>query len=182
MDWTHELLDQMTFLWDHYARPRLDGLTDEEYFWEPVPNMWGIRRRADAATPMAAGGGEFVMDYEYPEPEPIRVTTIGWRLNHLIVGVFGDRNASHFGGPPMNYETTIVPPDAASALQSLDGVYATWIRGVSGLDDAGLQAAVGPTEGPFAESPFATLVLHIHREAIHHLAEIALLRDLFANR
>ena len=27
-----------------------------------------------------------------------------------------------------------------------------------------------------------TLVLHIHREAIHHLAEIVLLRDLWAHR
>ncbi len=28
----------------------------------------------------------------------------------------------------------------------------------------------------------AALVLHIHRELIHHLAEIALLRDLYAHR
>jgi hypothetical protein len=28
----------------------------------------------------------------------------------------------------------------------------------------------------------AALVLHIHREAIHHLAEVALLRDLYAHR
>ena len=27
-----------------------------------------------------------------------------------------------------------------------------------------------------------TLVLHIHREVIHHGAEIALLRDLYAHR
>ena len=28
----------------------------------------------------------------------------------------------------------------------------------------------------------ATLVLHIHREVIHHAAEVLLLRDLFRNR
>jgi hypothetical protein len=28
----------------------------------------------------------------------------------------------------------------------------------------------------------ATLVLHINRETLHHGAEIALLRDLYANR
>ena len=27
-----------------------------------------------------------------------------------------------------------------------------------------------------------TTVLHIHREVIHHLAEVALLRDLYAHR
>ena len=34
----------------------------------------------------------------------------------------------------------------------------------------------------YAEYPMAALVLHINREAIHHGAEIALLRDLYANR
>ncbi|MDN5760078.1 MAG: DinB family protein, partial [Tomitella sp.] len=29
--------------------------------------------------------------------------------------------------------------------------------------------------------PKATLVLHIHRELIHHLAEVALLRDLYTH-
>jgi hypothetical protein len=32
---------------------------------------------------------------------------------------------------------------------------------------------------PFADAPFADLVLHIHWEAVHHGAEIALLRDLY---
>ena len=33
-----------------------------------------------------------------------------------------------------------------------------------------------------ARTPMAALVLHINREALHHGAEIALLRDLYANR
>ena len=41
---------------------------------------------------------------------------------------------------------------------------------------------VGPAEGPFAEAPMAALVQHINREMIHHLAEVALLRDLWAHR
>ena len=53
-----------------------------------------------------------------------------------------------------------------------------WIAGVRGLDAAGLARPAGPAEGPFAEHPMAELVLHINREAIHHGAEIALLRDL----
>ena len=61
-------------------------------------------------------------------------------------------------------------------------------RGVEGnarrgrLGDEALAAPCGPAEGPFAEYPMAGLVLHINREAIHHGAEIALLRDLYANR
>ena len=46
----------------------------------------------------------------------------------------------------------------------------------------GLAEPCGPAEGPWAERPRAELVLHINRELIHHGAEIALLRDLYAHR
>lgn len=45
-----------------------------------------------------------------------------------------------------------------------------------------LHQAVGPAEGPYAEASRTTLVARINRELIHHLAEIALLRDLYAHR
>lgn len=179
MDWTTHLLEQLTWHWEKYARPRLDGLSDDEYFWEPVPGAWNLRPRAEARTSMAGGAGDLVADFEHPEPSPAPVTTIAWRLAHLIVGVFGSRNASHFGGPPMSYPTAVWPAHASEALAQLDDVYATWVKGVSALDDKALAKPVGPAEGDFAELPYADLVLHIHREAIHHMAEIALLRDLY---
>jgi hypothetical protein len=43
MDWTDTLLDQLTYHWDDRARPRLVGLTDDEYLWEPVAGAWSIR-------------------------------------------------------------------------------------------------------------------------------------------
>ncbi|MBD0321947.1 MAG: DinB family protein [Aldersonia sp.] len=181
MDWTTQLLDQLTFHWEHHARPRLDGLTDQEYLWEPVPGSWSIRPRVEARTSMAAGGGDLLIDWEYPEPEPAPVTTIAWRIGHLTVGVFGARNAAHFGGPPVDYTTFDWPGEATVALAELDAAYGRWVAGVRGLGDDGLGRSVGEAEGVWAEAPFATLVLHIHREAIHHLAEIALLRDLYAN-
>ncbi len=51
-----------------------------------------------------------------------------------------------------------------------------------GLDAEALARPAGPAEGPYAEHSMATLVLHISREAIHHGAEIALLRDLYRAR
>jgi hypothetical protein len=182
MNWTTTLLEQLTFPWEHYTRPRLEGLSDDEYLWEPVPNCWSIRPRGEARSPMAAGGGDLVADFEFPEPTPPPITTIAWRLGHVIVGVFGMRNASHFGGPPMDYNTFDWAPDARSALALLDEVYAGWVKGVSALDEAQLAAPIGEAEGAFAEYPYAGLVLHIHREAIHHLAEVALLRDLYRSR
>ena len=181
MDWTTQLGEQLTFHWENHARPRLDGLTDEEYLWEPVPGTWSVRPRAEARTSMAAGSGDLVLDFEVPEPVPAPVTTIAWRLAHVIVGIFGARNASHFGGPAMDYVQFAYAGTAKEALAQLDEGYARWVDGVRGLDEAGLAKAVGPAEGPYAEAPYATLVLHINREVIHHTAEIALLRDLYAH-
>jgi hypothetical protein len=44
-----------------------------------------------------------------------------------------------------------------------------------------LERPCGPAEGPYADYPFIALVLHINREAIHHGAEIACIRDLYAH-
>ncbi|WP_130014066.1 DinB family protein [Serinicoccus sediminis] len=181
---TRELAEQLDFHWTHHARPRLDGLTDEEYLWEPVPGTWSARPRG--ATPPAsvtarAGGGDWLLDWADPEPTPAPVTSIAWRLGHVVVGVLGSRAHSHFGGPPADVLAWDYAGSAAGALEQLDAAYAGWSAGVHGLDEAALQRPVGPAEGPWAAAPMLTLVLHINREVIHHLAEVALLRDLWAH-
>jgi hypothetical protein len=50
------------------------------------------------------------------------------------MGCFGMRNAAHFGGPPVDYETFEYAGTAAQALRQLDDAYAAWIAGVRGLD------------------------------------------------
>jgi hypothetical protein len=80
IDWTDQLADQLDVHWHRQLRPRYEGLTDSEYFWEPVANCWNIRPRGQGRAAMAAGGGEFVIDYADPEPSPAPVTTIAWRL------------------------------------------------------------------------------------------------------
>jgi hypothetical protein len=180
--WTARLLDQLTVHWDHQLRPGLDGLSDAEYLWEPVPGCWSIRPRDQATTPMAAGGGDLVADFAYPEPDPAPVTTIAWRLGHVLVGVLGARNAAHFDGPPMDYATHHWSPTAALALDQLDDAYRRWVTGVAGLGADDLERPIGEAEGPWAHHTYAELVLHIHREVLHHGAEILLLRDLYRHR
>jgi hypothetical protein len=182
IDWTDQLLDQLHGHWTHQLRPRLDGLTDEEYFWEPVPACWNIRPRSQLTPAIAMGSGAFTLDIVRPGPSPAPVTTISWRLAHLIVSVLGMRLAGHFGGPVVSYEEFAYAGTAVEALGQLDETYAAWIAGVRGLDAAGLARPCGPAEGQYAEHPVATLVLHINREIIHHGAEIALLRDLYQHR
>lgn len=180
-DWHSLAIEQLTWHWEHHARPRLDGLTDEEYLWEPVAGAWSVRPRGTGATAQAIGSGDWEIDFALPEPSPAPVTTIAWRLGHIIVGIFGARAASHFGFRPCDYVTWDYAGTAEGALAQLDETYAAWLAGVRGLDSAALAKAVGEAEGPFVEHPMAELVLHINREAIHHLAEIALLRDLWAH-
>lgn len=181
-DLTHQLTDQLRFHWQIAARPRLDGLTDAEYFWEPVPGCWSVRPRARARTSRQAGSGDYVREFEDPEPDPVPVTTIAWRLGHVIAGVFGARNHSHFAGPPADEAQFDYAGTAAGALAQLDAAYEHWITAVAGLDAEALARPVGQAEGPFAPEPMITLVLHIHREAIHHMAEVALLRDLYLHQ
>jgi DinB superfamily len=179
VDWTFQLAEQLDWHWRVQLRPRLTGLTDEEYRWEPVAGAWNVRPRGTSTAPLAVGAGDFTIDFARPEPDPPPVTTIAWRLGHITVGVLGMRATSHFGGPPFDYASYRYPGDAASAMDQLDAAYATWMAGVRGLSPAGMARPVGSAEGPWAEHSMAELVLHINRETIHHGAEIALLRDLY---
>jgi hypothetical protein len=151
IDWAQLVPEQLAWQWQENLRPRFAGLTDEEYFWEPVAGCWSVRPRGQARTPMAAGGGDLVIDFEYPEPAQAPVTTIAWRLAHLIVGVFGARVASHFGGPPAGYQTFRYAGTAAQALAQLDAAYDAWSTGARGLGRDGMARPCGPAEGPFAE-------------------------------
>ncbi|MET0451967.1 MAG: DinB family protein [Mycobacterium sp.] len=179
-DLTAHLVEQLDWHWQQQLRPRFDGLTDDEYFWQPVPDCWTVRR-VGAERPGDEDSSHGTIDFAYPPPQPEPVTTIAWRLAHVIVGVLAVRAHSHFDGPPADYETWRYATDAATALQQLDDAYDSWMSGVRGLTEPQLAKPVGPAEGPWADRPMIDLVLHINREVIHHGAEIALLRDLYAH-
>ena len=182
------LLDQIEWHVREQLRPRLEGLTDEEYFFDPsgTGRAWSVHPRTPAGeqppTPIQGGSGAMVIDFDAPEPDPAPLTTIAWRLGHLIVGVLAMRSHSHHGGPAADYMSWDYAATAEEALAQFDAEYDRWISGVRAWDADDLQVAVGEPEGPWAEHPRATLVAHINRELIHHLAEIALLRDLWAHR
>ncbi len=164
----NSLVDQLEWHWTQQLRPRLAGLTDDEYRWAPVPDCWTVHPDGS-------------IDFTYPPPDPPPFTTIAWRLAHVIVGVLAVRNHAHFDGPPADYQSWSYAPDAETALDQLDDAYRNWITGVRSLTPADLERAVGPAEGPWRDRPMIDLVLHIHREVIHHGAEVSLLRDLYAH-
>ena len=164
------LASQLTWHWEAQLRPRLDGLSDDEYLWEPVRGCWNLRPKGTGATPMAAGAGALEMDYAFPEPDPAPVTTIAWRIAHLLIGVFGQRNARYFGAPAVDFQTYDypAPPGGASAAGHR---YGRWVAGISAFGPADL--AANCREPGFESDSMAALILHIHREVIHHGAEIS---------
>jgi hypothetical protein len=179
--WTNMLVEQLEFYMNAHLLPRLDGLDDAEYFWEPVANCWSVRQ--DATGAWYVDGGP--RDAERP-------TTIAWRLTHLAVDNLGTRALCYFGEDDVDSTSPDdmfspryrLPPPTSSeaAVALLADVYTRWRDGIAGLDDERLAAPVGPKGGPFAEDPFAALVLHVSRETMHHGGEIGVLRDLYANQ
>ncbi len=181
IDWNQTLRDQWEWHWQHQLQPRLTGLTDDEYLWSPVPgNSWNVRPAGGSAPAGQFGTGAFAIDFSFPEPVPPPFTTIAWRLGHVIVGVLAFRNATHFGAPAASYQTWPYAGTASAALQQLDEQLGVWLAGVRALSDEELRTPVGDKE-PYPDQPMAALVLHIHRELIHHLSEVCLLRDLYAH-
>lgn len=177
--WNGRLLEQLTWHWEHHLWPRFQTITDASYAWEPVPGMWSVRPRGTSLAPIQAGAGTHTIDFDLDEPVPAPLTTISWRLGHIIVDVLGARNASHFGGPPCDHQQWEHAPTADLGLGQLAEQYRAWTEGVRSLGEEGLERPCGPAEGPFADASLAELVVHIHREVIHHGSEVCLMLDLY---
>jgi hypothetical protein len=187
MDWVRAIAaDQLGFYWDNSLWPRLRGLTDEEYLWEPVDGTWSVRPGPDGA--LVADG----LGMEPPDPPP--VTTIAWRLLHIAVGALYTRASTFFGdaGPPGRPSVPAdadmfdprhwperLPGSAREALDLLDRSYRWWRDGLLSMDEEAFRAPLGSRGAFFGDQPMAALALHINREVMHHGGEIGTLRDLY---
>lgn len=176
-------LDLLTAQYDtsyEYFSQRLECLTDDEYFWEPASTCWSIRRRAEARTPRIFGKGDWVLEVEIPEPATPLVTTIAWRLGHMISGEM-IRHDYTFGSKSLHWDEIEFAGSASDALAMLDRSHQAWRAGLGNLSDADLDI-VGLSSNPWGldpNLPFGDILWWTNRELIHHAAEIALLRDLW---
>ena len=168
------LRDLFRSTFDYYAQrtaARVEGLTDEEYFWEPVAGCWSVRETSDG----------YQADWEFPAPDPAPVTTIAWRLVHIIsfLTEHGLRAVAFEDGKANWIAPTSIPGSAKVALAELDRAITVWKTDLSNVTDDRLWQPMGSEAGPYAADPVAGFVEHIHDEFIHHAAEVALLRDLY---
>jgi DinB family protein len=152
-------------------RACVDGLSDEEFFWEPVPRCWTVRRRDD---------GRWAVDYpEPPHPDPAPFTTIGWRLVHVAeCKVMYHEYA--FGLAKLTFPDIDSAHTAAAAIAQLEAGHELLRRDLASLDEADLERDVMTNWGEQwpARRIFWTMVNH----DLHHGGEIGTLRDLYRER
>lgn len=181
-----------------------DGLSDDEFFWEPATTAWSIRPRSQCRTLSPFGNGEWVADFEIPEPTPVPMTTIAWLYWHVgsmaarlcdidILG--GSRTmATGWTSPYLSHH-----PIFTSAEEAVTAMAEGWQRlrdAIERADDDQLEvtasrytyAAEPPRDGlcvagpPGPRHPATFFIAATLCEVDHHGTQICTLRDLYAWR
>ena len=176
-------LDCLRRAFDHASRAarwQVEGLTDDEYFWEPATPCWSVRRRTETDWPHVWGRGAFVVEDVGPGPdaigEPPRVTTIAWRVAHLAAWL--DVYRTWIGGSPdrLPLDEFDIPADAAGAVAWLEGAQSSFRKEIDDLEQRDLDRVLTT---PYEEHrSIANLVHGMTLEQYHHSAEIGCLRDI----
>jgi hypothetical protein len=176
------LLQQFDFALDR-AITRLDGMSDDEYLWEPVDGCWSIRERGKPAGNRAYGAGGWRLEFNVPPPEPEPFTTIAWRLSHLACGL-AMRADYTIGSKQMGRDDFVIPASADAGISTLVSSGVAWREALTSADDAALDE-VGRSSFPWGldpDLPFLDICWWVNQEVLHHGAELALLRDLYRAR
>ncbi|MGY4922093.1 DinB family protein [Streptomyces sp. 900105755] len=127
---------------------------------------------------------EILADTAPQEPDRTAVTTIAWRLGHLHSG-FAARWEWTFGTRRQDPAQLVdFTPVAALAVDRFWADVDRWRADVATVTDEQLDT-VGFSQYPSGsdpDDPFVDVVSNTNLELIHHMAEIALLRDLWQAR
>jgi hypothetical protein len=196
-----ELMDQI----ERFTLDRAwDGLTDDEFFWEPFATTWSIRRAGECATPDPFGAGDWVADFAIPEPDPVPLTTIAWLYWHI--GTLPGRlcELDFFGGTHTMASGWTSPylahhPMFSTAAEAVSALRDGWGRLGAAIEHAdddqlevttpGYSYAAEPPQGglcvlgpPTPPRPATRFIAGALNEIGHHGTQIGVLRDLYAWR
>ncbi|HEX4703367.1 MAG TPA: DinB family protein [Pseudonocardiaceae bacterium] len=111
--------------------------------------------------------------------------SLRWRLWHIADTLREERNGPWLGTVP---ELAAAHPEATGAATALadvddvDDAYAQWRGHLASVSEASLSERISPIAGPYGDDTRRSFALHTADELIHHAAEAALLRDLYAAR
>jgi hypothetical protein len=170
---------------------RLEGLTDDELFWEPAPYSWSVRRRVDGS--LRADWAPYIGAGEVTDAgtsrttrtggaadRPPPLTNLAWRLWHLT-NVYGRRQNELVlrGSTDARHDFDEPSGSAADALRALAEAHGRWRTVLASLadDDLDEPVATARREPVLRKVGYVTAMLD---EFSHHGAELGLLRDLYA--
>jgi hypothetical protein len=156
----------------------LDGISNGEFFWEPVAGCWTVHPRSEDRGVSAEGSGEWVIDYDPAQPQPAPFTTIAWRTLH-IAGVNYLYWDYAFDSASLTFDLEL-PGDASEATDWLFASHQPVADMLAGLNDTDLDKLVPTSWG--AQWPIHQVISTLINEQVHHGAEISLLRDLYRYR
>jgi DinB superfamily len=107
--------------------------------------------------------------------------TLRWRLAHITALLTEDRTGPWLGLPLSRFAAP-EPGSAVEVLTTLDEAYAAWRAKLAETTEESLAEPIGQVAGQYGTDSRYAFGLHIVDELIHHGAEAALLRDLYAGR
>jgi hypothetical protein len=167
MGQTVELLrTQMRIAWEGLSTSLL-GLTDEEFYWQPVENCWTVH---------LDDRGKWITDYAEPEPEPPPFTTIGWRLVHTAACKWMYYEYA-FGPGLLSWDDLDIPNTAERAIAWLEKGYQKLKTELDNLSDDDLIEQRKTNWGD--DWPTWRIFWAMIYHDLHHGAEISCLRDLY---
>jgi hypothetical protein len=164
--------------WDYIVEMlfgRMDGLTDDEYLWEPAADVWTVRLVDGRPTP----------DVEVWAPEAAAAPprTLAWTIGHL-----GDGSATRadwlVGSHSLKGGDLVWPMRAADGLVFARHGLDAWRNGLAQMTDEDLDT-VGRSAYPGGldpELPLIEIVWWVSKELLFHAGEAWFVRDLYAAR
>ncbi|MBA2946533.1 DinB family protein [Streptomyces himalayensis] len=149
------------------ARQAADGMTVAK-----IAEDWSVS--VERVEQILAHTGE-------PEPDETPVTTLAWRLGHLHYQFAGEWEWT-FGERRQDPKQLVdFTPSAALALEQFWATIDRWRDSVAAVTEEQLDT-VGFSQYPYGsapDDPYVSVLWGSNLEFIHHMAEIALLRDLW---
>ena len=166
--------------WDYVVASlaeRIKDLTDEEFLWEPAPDVWTVR--ADPS------GGRNLVDVEIwaPSADPTPPRTIAWSMGHLGSGT-ATRADWLVGEHRATAEDFDWPMTAEAGTRFMLEGLGAWRDGLATMTDEDLDT-VGRSAYPGGldrDLPLVEIVWWVSKELLWHAAEIWFVRDLYAAR
>jgi len=152
---------------------RLEGLTDEEYLWQPVQRMLSVRDVEGRPTPDQHGLS--------PTGAADLPRTIAWSVAHLGSGSW-ERWDYLVGEHRLQPTDLVWPMTAGEGVAFMREGLRRWRSAMDHMTDTDLDT-VGRSAFPWGldpELPLIEIVWWVNKELIYHAGEIWLMRDLYA--